>query len=280
MVVKGKVQSSISRQPPYKSAEEAIRGRRIWLSGGIGGLGLEFARAFIRFGCAGIALADVAEEAVGKAALKELQNGLTKEQDIRYFRVDVRDVWRVRESMMQAAIAFGGLDTVINNAGVADEREIDWTVAVNLVAVMTATEAALEVLEKSGSGGMEKVIVNVASAGGVFAMPVAPVYAASKHGVLGYTKSMRNACWERGVRINCFCPGWVSVGLGKAVSQIGQTAKFTGILEKETVADVLVEIFRRRDLVGEAVYVSKTSGPRIVHPDISTKLKEARFAKM
>lgn len=122
--------------------------------------------------------------------------------------------------------------------------------------------------------------MNIASAAAVFEMPIAPIYTASKHGVLGYTKGMRNACWERGVRINCYCPGWADTGMGRTVSKVGKTSKYTGIMKAEMVADGLMEIFRRRDLVGEAVYITQRTGARVVVHDVSKKLEQARFAKL
>lgn len=282
MAIKGKIYQRIDRQPAYATADDAIRGRRVWLSGGTRGLGLRFGKDLLGHGCAALAIADIADPEAGAAAVEELKRSRKNgsKQEIKFFRVDVRNSRDLSNSMLEAGIAFGGLDTVINNAGVADERELDLTIAVNLVAVIRGTEAALEAFEEVGGDAEDRVIVNVASAGAVFEMPIAPIYSASKHGVLGYTKSMRNACWERGVRINCYCPGWADIGMGQTVSKVGKTAKFTGIMTGEMVADGLVELFRRRDLVGEAVYITRMTGARVVAQDISKKLEKARFAKL
>lgn len=280
MAIKGELKTRVSRAPPYASKRLAVRGRKVWLSGGARGLGLSMAEALVARGCAAVAVADVADEAAGAAAVAHLlARRATPAQQVRYVRTDVREPAQVAASMREAARAFGGLDTVVNNAGVADEREIDLTLDVNLKAVIRATEAALHAFAEVGGDG-ERVIVNVASAGGVFEMPIAPIYSASKFGVVGYTKSMRNACWERGVRIHCLCPGWADVGMGETVSTEGSTAKYTGILEGAEVADCLIEVLRRRDLVGEAVYVSKVTGARIVAQDISRRMDAPRRAKM
>lgn len=198
-----------------------------------------------------------------------------------YHCVDVRDVEAVRGSMEVAAREFGGLDMVVNNAGVGEGVGLREVVEVNLVCIVEATEAALGVFGRTGSGGKERVIVNVGSAGGVFPMAVAPVYSGAKFGVVGYTKSMRNACWERGVRINCLCPGWAEVGLGrKVVRRGGALTRFTGVLKRGEVAEVLVEMVRRRDLVGEAVFVTKTMGRRVVGQDVSVRLDDGTSSRM
>lgn len=282
MAIKGTLTHRVKRHAPYANKSDAIRGRRIWLSGGARGLGLCFAKALLSHGCAALALVDIAEPSAGAAIVSELlASRQSTDQRVKYYHVDVRDPRRLTDSLLDAALSFGGLDTVVNNAGVADERELDATVAVNLVAVVRATEAALDAFEEVPAGeGAERVIVNVASAGGVVEMPIAPIYSASKFGVVGYTKSMRNACDERGVRIMCFCPAWADTGMGKTVSRMGVTARYTGIMRGEDVAECLVEMIRRRDLVGEAVYVSKVTGPRLVMHNISTRMRDFPKAKL
>lgn len=282
MAIKGKIFQRIVRQPAYTTVDNAIRGRKVWLSGGASGLGLRFGKALLAHGCAALAITDIVDADVGALAVEELKRSRKAgtNQDVKFFSVDVRNSRALIDSMLEAGIAFGGLDTVINNAGVADERELDLTIGVNLVAVIRATEAALEAFEEVGGEAEDRVIVNIASAGAVFEMPIAPIYSASKFGVLGYTKSMRNACWERGVRINCYCPGWADTGMGRTISKVGMTAKFTGIMKGEMVADGLMEIFRRRDLVGAAVYITQLTGARVVVQDIAKKLEHARFAKL
>lgn len=276
----GEAPAARPRQAPYATGGEAIRGRRIWLSGGLGGLGLEFSRAFLQHGCACLALVDLADEATGQAAAERLRDALpaSASQLVRYYQADVRDAGRVRESMRDAAAAFGGLDTVVNNAGVAD-GDAERVIAVNLVAVIAATRAALAVFGEAG-GATDRVIVNMGSSAGVHAVPLGPAYAASKHGVVGYTRSMRNACWRRGVRINCLCPSWVSVGMGSTVPRVGDSGRPRAFMEKEQVSAALVEMFRRRDMTGEAVYVSHAAEPRVVRADLESKLSELQFAKM
>lgn len=285
MVLKGSSSTQITPYPPYATPHDAIQGRRIWLSGGAGGLGREFSKALLDHGCAALMLIDIVADDVGRALAHQLQRQHSKHPSgarVEYERVDVCDAAGVEASLRRSARAFGGLDTVVNNAGVGDERELRKTIGVNLVAVMEATESAVRVFGEAigGKEGRESVIVNVASAGGLFAIPVAPIYCGSKFGVVGYTKSMREACWERGIRIVCFCPGFVEVGLGKTVRKGGNVAKFTGIMKGDAVAGGLVEVLRRRDLVGEAVYMSERMGKRIVRTDVSRRLADATWAKL
>lgn len=267
----------IRRQEPYSSHTAAVRGRKVWISGAANGLGFLFAKALMCNGCSSLAIADICAPEIGEAATRKLAEVASlPDASVIFFQCDVRDKHRVAETMRLAAEEFCGLDTVVNNAGFANEAKLEETIAINLTALITATEAALHrlVLEQSRPSHDDVVIVNIGSAGGVFNIPIAPYYCASKHGVVGYTKSMRDKCAGNQVRINCFCPGWVNVGMGSSASKNSTSTKFTGILDEETLVFTFLELFRRTDLYGEAVYISEVSGARISKADISIKLDD------
>ena len=110
--------------------------------------------------------------------------------------------------------AFGPLDFAVNNAGttgtpgsVVDYPLDAWraTMSVNLDGVFFAMRAELPVMVAAGSGA----IVNVASGAGLVGFAGLPAYVASKHGVVGLTKSAAIEVRESGVRVNCVCPGSV-----------------------------------------------------------------------
>jgi NAD(P)-dependent dehydrogenase (short-subunit alcohol dehydrogenase family) len=108
--------------------------------------------------------------------------------------------------------AYGRLDLAVNNAGttgtpgsVIDYPLDAWraTMAVNLDGVFFSLRAELAVMIPAGSGA----IVNVASGAGLVGFAGLPAYVASKHGVVGLTRSAAIECAPRGVRVNCVCPG-------------------------------------------------------------------------
>jgi NAD(P)-dependent dehydrogenase (short-subunit alcohol dehydrogenase family) len=100
--------------------------------------------------------------------------------------------------------AFGTLDIMVNNAGVA-QKDWDTTIAVNLSGVYYGCRLAAEQMAQQGSG----VIVNMASMLGIIGIGMEDPYVAAKHGVVGLTKNFAIMYGPRGVRVNCICPGWI-----------------------------------------------------------------------
>jgi NAD(P)-dependent dehydrogenase (short-subunit alcohol dehydrogenase family) len=178
-----------------------FRGRRIYLTGAASGIGLATAR-LLADGGAALALADIDAAGLGEAAAAT--GG-------RAFVVDLRDGAAIDASVAQAAEALGGLDGVINCAGVAhgarldalEPAEWDEVLAVNLTAPYRVCRAALPWLKREASAS----IVNVAS--GVALLPTGPgasAYAASKGGLLSFTRALAREL-APDIRANAVCPG-------------------------------------------------------------------------
>jgi NAD(P)-dependent dehydrogenase (short-subunit alcohol dehydrogenase family) len=126
---------------------------------------------------------------------------------------DVSDEAAVREMVRGVMEGFGRVDALVNNAGVsaivpAEETTLaDWnrTLAVNLTGpFLTSREFGKEMLRR-GSGS----IVNVASVAGLLGIADRAAYNASKHGLVGLTRTLAAEWGGRGVRVNAVCPGWV-----------------------------------------------------------------------
>src|SRR5258708_17680687 len=118
------------------------------------------------------------------------------------------------EAMMQRCAAeLGGPDILVNNAGIQHVAPVDefppdkWDaiIAINLSATFHATRASLPSMKKAKWGR----VINIASAHRLVASPFKSAYLASKHGVIGFTKSLALEVAELGITANSICPGYV-----------------------------------------------------------------------
>jgi NAD(P)-dependent dehydrogenase (short-subunit alcohol dehydrogenase family) len=136
------------------------------------------------------------------------------------FVCDVRDEGQVAAMVDHAATAFGSVDVLINNAGVGylmspvvDTSADDWDVVlgVNLKGTFLATKYAARQMIAQGRGGR---IINISSQGGKSGFPHASAYVSSKHGVIGFTRSVAIELGPHGITVNAVCPNHVTTGLG------------------------------------------------------------------
>jgi NAD(P)-dependent dehydrogenase (short-subunit alcohol dehydrogenase family) len=184
----------------------------IVVTGGAVGIGAATAQLFADHG-AKIVIMDMNEVAPDRRAKIEASGSAAL-----YHRGDVSSPSDV-EKMSSAALGkFGRIDVLVNNAGIMRRHEdpFAWTLEeirlildVNLYSIFIATHAIAPIIANGGGGA----IVNISSFGGIWPVPNSPVYAATKAGILGLTRSMAPKLSERGVRVNAVLPNFVDTPL-------------------------------------------------------------------
>ncbi|GMQ76866.1 MAG: SDR family oxidoreductase [Gammaproteobacteria bacterium] len=184
----------------------SVDGLRVMVTAGAAGIGRAIARAFANDG-ARVHVCDLDEGAL-EAFARECP-------EARVARADVASVAEVDAYFDAAQAWLGGLDVLVNNAGIAGPtggveditpRDWDRTLAINIHGQFYCTRRAVPLLKAAGGGS----IVNLSSTAGIMGFPMRTPYAASKWAVVGLTKSLSMELGEHGIRVNAICPGAVA----------------------------------------------------------------------
>jgi NAD(P)-dependent dehydrogenase (short-subunit alcohol dehydrogenase family) len=179
--------------------------QKVLITAGASGIGLAIARAFTAIG-ATVFVCDIDAEALATAA-RDDRGILTGLCDISK-RADIERM------VPQAAAALGGIDVLVNNAGVSgptasvetmDPDAWDFVVQVNLTGTFNVTRLAIPYLKQSGSG----VIITMSSVAGRFGYPNRSPYCTTKWGLVGFTKTLSMELGGFGIRANAILPGAV-----------------------------------------------------------------------
>ncbi len=153
---------------------------------------------------------------------------------------DVGDDEAVDAAVLAVAERFGGIDIVVNNAGVAgrggveelDEEGWNAMIAINLTGPARVSRAAVPHLRRRGGGA----IVNVASVGALTGAKQSVAYSTTKAGLLGLTRSMAVDLGPHGIRVNTLCPGWVDTPMGsRATAAAGRIHDVDDDLSKDVL---------------------------------------------
>jgi 3-oxoacyl-[acyl-carrier protein] reductase len=191
----------------------SIAGKVAIVTGAASGMGRATAHLFADEG-ARVAVVDINPVGVSEV-VKEVQGAGGEAEG---WTLDVRDPSGIRDFVADVVAHFGGIDILINNAGItrpaaldAEAYEDSWAevLDINLTAHVRLLRAALGHLQAGGAGR----VVNIASTEAMGAQPFVSAYTASKHGVVGLTRAMAVELGRTGVTFNCVCPGPIRTGM-------------------------------------------------------------------
>ena len=210
--------------PRLSQLNRSVAGRVVIVTGAGSGMGRATAQLFADEG-ARVAAVDVTAESVNGVVAEITQAGGTAKA----WTTDVSDRQAVEQLVDEVVAEFGGLDIIVNNAGISqagpidtDDYEARWTrtLAVNLTAMTFTIRAALPHLRRSDSPR----IINIASTEGLGASPGNSAYTAAKHGVIGLTRGLAVELGREGITVNCICPGPIRTGMTERIAEDAKQA--------------------------------------------------------
>jgi NAD(P)-dependent dehydrogenase (short-subunit alcohol dehydrogenase family) len=198
----------MTQASPATLLSRRFTAKRAFITGAASGLGLAMAHALARDGWQ-LGVLDLDEAALGAAVTKLRQAGA---KDVTAFHGDVAAQKFVGASIGTFAETQGGLDLIVNNAGVAVAGPVEatppadweWIVGINLLGVVWGCHAALPVLKRQGKG----LIFNVASSAGFAAAPQMAAYNATKAGVISLSETLASELAGTGIQVSCAMPGF------------------------------------------------------------------------
>jgi NAD(P)-dependent dehydrogenase (short-subunit alcohol dehydrogenase family) len=224
-----------------------FKGQVAVVTGAASGMGLATASAFAHAGAA-ITLADISEDALQKA-VDEIKSAGGNAIGV---LCDVSDEAQVAAMVERTVATFGRLDAAFNNAGIqvpssemADSpaEDYDRVNAINLRGVWACMKHELQQMRKQGTG----VIVNCSSIGGLVGRAQLAAYHATKHGVIGLTRSAALEYAARGIRVNAVCPGTIDTPMVSRMLESGM------LVMDDLLRDLPMKRLGRAEEIADAV---------------------------
>ena len=251
----------------------SLSGKTAVVTGSTSGIGLAIAKALAEAG-ARVMINGFGDAAQIAAALSEVG---AKAGGALYHGADMSKPAEIAAMMAQAAAQLGGVDILINNAGIQFVSPVedfppekwDAILAINLSSAFHTTRAAVPGMKAKGWGR----IINTASAHSLVASPFKSAYVAAKHGIAGFTKTIALEVATHGVTVNCISPGYVWTPMVE--KQIPDTMAARGLTREQVINDVLLTAQPTRQFVtveqvaAAAIFLCSDAASQITGANIS-----------
>ena len=243
----------------------SAKGLRVLVTAGGAGIGRVIAKTFLEHG-ARVQVCDVDDN-----ALSSLPKGIFR------IKADVADVAQVDRLFEDVKKNLGGLDVLVNNAGIAgptgkvediDPKDWDRCIAVDVNGMFYCTRKAMPMIKAAGGGS----IINLSSAAGRLAFPMRTPYSFAKFGVVGFTESLAAEAGPDKVRVNCIQPGIVE---GERIDRvIAAKAQRLGVSNEEIRNKMLEGVsmqttVTQQDIANTALFLATDAGKHISGQAIS-----------
>jgi len=245
--------------------DTSAKGLRVLVTAGAAGIGRVIAQTFLDHG-ARVHVCDVDEKALSQVP-----------KSVTWTKADVASVADVERLFEDVKRILGGLDVLVNNAGIAgptakvediDPKDWDRTIAIDVNGMFYCTRKGMPLLKAAGGGS----IINLSSIAGRLAFPQRTAYSFAKFGVVGFTESLAAEAGPDKVRVNCIQPGVVE---GERIERvIGAKAKGLGLSFEETKRKMLEGVSMHttvtaQDIANTALFLASDAGRHISGQAIS-----------
>ncbi|CAO3573679.1 unnamed protein product [Mortierella alpina] len=245
------------------------------ITGASSGFGKALANRLVAKG-AKVILADI-DTKDGERLANELN--YNKAEKVAYFvKCDVTDYSHQAEMFKAAEKHFGGVDIIVNNAGIAEKRPL-WdddrgvwkkVIDIDLSAVIEGTRLGVLALKKQGRGG---VIINTASLAGLYPQSMTPVYSAAKFGVIGLTRSFKD--FGHNIRVNAVAPSFSDTKIISDVKELIMT--MAPLVPVEMVIDAFMLLIEDDSYSGDVARITPKYGVSVIGRTVAGTEKKAKL---
>lgn len=185
---------------------DGVQDKTIMITGGAGGIGTDFVKIMLENGAKKVAIVDL-PTSQGQSRVSEFDDKYGKGRAV-FYPCDVTKAEEFKTTFKKVVDEFGGLDILINGAGIVFEQRMQQMIDVNLTSVIRGSLLALDHMGKH-KGSKGGAIINVASIYGLTSQNCGvPIYCATKHAVVGFSQCLANFHYMSGVRVITLCPGF------------------------------------------------------------------------